>query len=165
MFTYACSLTALNSTPGFKFADWELKGVPLRLEFGPKDAAASVVSFARRDTGEKGTIPISELGTKVPQMLETIQQDLYNKQDEAFRTHRLKLTEWEKVVPALDSRNVVLIPFCEREECEDKIKDNTKGDEKEPGPDNKMQAIMGMKSLCIPFEQVCPSSGLVELRS
>ncbi|KAI0006626.1 prolyl-tRNA synthetase, partial [Xylariaceae sp. FL0662B] len=66
-------------TPGFKFADWELKGVPLRLEFGPKDAAASVVSYARRDTGDKGKIPIAELATQVPALLETIQKDMYNK--------------------------------------------------------------------------------------
>ena len=71
-----------------------MKGVPLRLEFGPKDAANSVVSYARRDTGEKGTIPLTELTTRVPAILDTIQKDLYNKADESFRSHRLQLTEW-----------------------------------------------------------------------
>ncbi|EMR63071.1 putative prolyl-trna synthetase protein [Eutypa lata UCREL1] len=141
-------------TPGFKFADWEMKGVPLRLEFGPKDAANSVVSYARRDTGAKGTIPLDQLATQVPALLETIQKDLYNKADEAFRTHRLQLTEWEKVVPALDARNVVLIPFCEEPACEERLKEMTKSDDhKELGPDGRQLPSMGMKSLCIPFDQ------------
>jgi prolyl-tRNA synthetase len=144
-----------TSSPGFKFADWELKGVPLRLEFGPKDDAASVVSYARRDTGSKGTIPIVELATVVPAMLETIQQDMYDKADASFKSHRLVLTDWTEVVPALDARNVVLIPFCEEAACEERIKEMTKSDEQqEPGPDGQKQPSMGMKSLCIPFEQV-----------
>lgn len=140
-------------TPGFKFADWELKGVPLRLEFGPKDAAQSVVSYARRDTNAKGTIPIDDLAAQVPTLLETIQADLYAKADESFRAHRIVLTEWEKVVPALDDRNVVLIPFCEEPACEEQIKESTKSEEKEVGPDGLKKPSMGMKSLCIPFEQ------------
>ncbi|KAI1084930.1 prolyl-tRNA synthetase [Whalleya microplaca] len=140
-------------TPGFKFADWELKGVPLRLEFGPKDAAASVVSYARRDTGAKGTIPIAELATQVPALLETIQKDMYDKADASYKSHRLVLTDWSKVVPALDSRNVVLIPFCEEPACEERIKETTKSEEQAPGSEGQKQPTMGMKSLCIPFEQ------------
>ncbi|GAD98714.1 predicted protein [Paecilomyces variotii No. 5] len=142
-----------NYSPGYKFADWELKGVPLRLEFGPKDAAQAVVSYARRDTGAKGTIPIANLATEVPEILEIIQKDMYNRADESFKSHRLVLREWEKVVPALDSRNVVLIPFCEEPSCEERIKELTKGQEQEPGPDGLKQPTMGMKSLCIPFDQ------------
>ena len=134
-----------------------MKGVPLRLEFGPKDAANSVVSYARRDTGEKGTIPLNELTTQVPILLDAIQKDLYNKADESFRTHRLQLTEWEKVIPALDSRNLVIIPFCEEVACEDRLKEMTKSDaHQELGPDGRQLPSMGMKSLCIPFEQVSP---------
>ncbi len=143
------------STPGYKFADWEMKGVPLRLEFGPKDAAASVVSYARRDTGSKGTFPIAELATQVSALLETIQQDMYNKADASYKAHRLHLTDWEKVVPALDARNVLLIPFCEEPVCEEQIKDMTKSEaSQELGPDGLRLPSMGMKSLCIPFEQV-----------
>ena len=140
-------------TPAWKFNDWELKGVPLRLEFGPKDAAKDVVSFARRDTGEKGTIPLAELGTAVPALLETIQQDMYDKADKAFREHRLVINDWSKVVPALDARNVVLIPFCLDGKCEDRIKELTKSDEIVEGPDGRPAPSMGMKSLCIPLEQ------------
>ncbi|KAI1268505.1 prolyl-tRNA synthetase [Xylariaceae sp. FL1019] len=139
--------------PGFKFADWEMKGVPLRLEFGPKDAAQSVVSYARRDTGEKGTIPLADLATKVPELLEDIQRSLYARAETSFREHRLVLTDWSKVVPALDSKNVVVIPFCEAVACEDRIKELTKSEELKEGAQNEKQPSMGMKSLCIPFDQ------------
>ncbi|KAK6853207.1 prolyl-tRNA synthetase [Apiospora arundinis] len=141
-------------TPAWKFNDWELKGVPLRVEFGPKDAAKEVVSYARRDTGEKGTIPIAEISTKVPELLETIQKDLYTKAKASFDEHRVVVEDWEKVIPALDAKNVVLIPFCHGTKCEDKIKDltTTKHDES-PDASVPQAPSMGMKSLCIPFEQ------------
>lgn len=141
-------------TPAWKFNDWELKGVPLRLEYGPKDAAKSVVSFARRDTGEKGTIAISELSVEIHKLLETIQSDLYNKAEASFRSHRIEITKWEEVIPALDAKNVVLIPHCLKEKCEDKIKDLTTGNQEDAeGPEQMKAPSMGMKSLCIPFEQ------------
>jgi prolyl-tRNA synthetase len=142
-------------TPAWKFNDHELKGVPLRLEYGPKDAAKNVVSFARRDTGEKGTIAIADLATEVSKLLETIQSDMYNKADTAFRSHRIVIKKWDEVVPALDAKNVALIPHCLAEKCEDKIKDLTTGrdDSADEGPANQKAPSMGMKSLCIPFEQ------------
>ncbi|KAL2760187.1 hypothetical protein ACRALDRAFT_2024224 [Sodiomyces alcalophilus JCM 7366] len=148
-------------TPAWKFNDWELRGVPLRLEFGPKDAAKEVVTYARRDTGEKGTIPLTEVATKVPELLETIQQDMYNKAEKSFREHRIQLTDWSKVVPALDAKNVVIIPFCLEPKCEERIKELTvsTSPENELLPEGKRAPSMGMKSLCIPFEQ---PDGLVE---
>ncbi|KAJ6447160.1 prolyl-tRNA synthetase [Purpureocillium lavendulum] len=141
-------------TPAWKFNDWELKGVPLRIEFGPKDAAKEVVSWARRDTGEKGVFPIAEVATKVPELLETIQKDMYTKAEASFREHRLKITKWEDVLPALDDKNVVLIPFCLDGKCEDRIKElTTRVDEHPDLPDNQKLPSMGMKSLCIPFDQ------------
>lgn len=141
-------------TTGWKFNDWELKGVPLRLEFGPKDAAKSIVTYARRDTGEKGEIAIADLATKVPEMLETIQKDMYTKAESSFREHRIQVTDWEKVLPALDAKNVLLIPFCGEIKCEDRIKElTTRADDQPDVPEGKKLPSMGMKSLCIPFEQ------------
>ena len=142
-------------TPAWKFNDWELKGVPLRLEYGPRDAAQSQVAFARRDTGEKGTMPIGEIATAIPELLEKIQGDMFDKADAAFKAHRIDITKWEEVVPALDAKNVVLIPHCLAEKCEDQIKKSTTGKEEdsEIGLDGKKAPSMGMKSLCIPFEQ------------
>lgn len=120
-----------------------------------------MISYARRDNGEKGTIPIADLATEVPELLETIQKALYDKADEAFRSHRLVLTDWSKVVPALDSKNVVLIPFCEAPACEERIKEITKSEEPKEGAPHEKQPSMGMKSLCIPFKQVSRLYALV----
>lgn len=80
---------------------------------------------------------------------------MYNKAEESFRSHRLVINKWDEVIPALDSKNVVLIPFCLEEKCEDQIKELTTGrtDEAAEGPENAKAPSMGMKSLCIPFEQ------------
>jgi prolyl-tRNA synthetase len=140
-------------TPAWKFNDWELKGVPLRIEFGPKDAAKEVVSHARRDTGEKGTTPIADVATVIPELLETIQKDMYTKAETSFREHRLKITNWDDVLPALDDKNVVLIPFCLDGKCEDRIKELTTREEQTDVPETQRAPAMGMKSLCVPFEQ------------
>ncbi|KAM0553287.1 hypothetical protein ACHAPJ_007300 [Fusarium lateritium] len=136
-------------TPAWKFNDWELKGVPLRLEFGPRDAASESICFARRDTGEKGSFSLDSITTAVPELLQKIQGDMYNKADVSYKEHRRIITNWEDVMPALDDKNVVLIPFCLDGKCEDRIKElTTKAVVEELGV-----ASMGMKSLCIPFDQ------------
>lgn len=144
-------------TPPWKYNDWELKGVPLRIEFGPRDIASQTVIAARRDTAEKSTLPIAELATSVPALLETIQKDMYNKAETSFREHRVQITKWEEVLPSLDNKNVVLIPFCGDGKCEDRLKElTTRVDEQPDVPENQKAPTMGMKSLCIPFEQPEP---------
>lgn len=145
-------------TPGWKFNDWELKGVPLRLEFGPGESAGHFVTTARRDIpGKEGksTVQISELGTAVPALLETIQGDLYRRADESFASHVKQITSWDEFTPALNEKNLCLIPHCLTEDCEDEIKDlSARKAEEETGeaPDAKAPS-MGAKSLCIPFQQ------------
>ncbi|KAJ5398016.1 proline--tRNA ligase [Penicillium cosmopolitanum] len=146
-------------SPGFKFADWELKGVPLRLEFGPGESAGHFVSTARRDIPGKegkGSIPIPELGTAVPALLETIHQDMYNRANEQFTTHRKVIEKFEEIVPALNDKNLVVVPFCLAEDCEDQIKKETAKKQEEislSGPEDVKAPSMGAKSLCIPFDQ------------
>jgi prolyl-tRNA synthetase len=105
--------------------------------------------------GEKGTLPLADAASKVPELLETIQQALYLKADKSLCEHHFQITEWDKVVPTLDAKNLVLIPHYLTADCEDSIKElttgkleeghNTRGPHKAP--------TMGMKSLYIPFEQ------------
>ena len=142
-------------SPGWKFNDWEQKGVPLRLEFGPKDSAAHQVTTARRDIlGNKGTIQISNLAAGVKELLETIQKDLYNRADQEFKSHVKKITNWDDFVPALNSKNVCLIPSCLTEQCEDEIKDlSARKEEDDDTPQDERAPSMGAKSLCIPFDQ------------
>ncbi|KAL2429666.1 Bifunctional glutamate/proline-tRNA ligase [Exophiala dermatitidis] len=145
-------------SPGWKFNDWELKGTPLRLEFGPGESKGHFVTAARRDLPKeesKSQIAISELNTAVPQLLDTIQQDLYDRANAKYKSHIKKITDWEQFVPALNEKNVILLPHCLTEECEDQIKDLSarKAEEQSGVPQDERAPSMGAKSLCIPFEQ------------
>lgn len=144
-------------SPGYKFNDWEMKGVPLRLEFGPGESSGHYVTTSRRDipgNDGKGKIHITELETEVPKLLETIQADLYKRADEKFRAHRQQITKWDDFVPALNKKNVCLIPFCLTEKCEDEIKEmSARKEEGDDTPEDAKAPSMGAKSLCIPFEQ------------
>lgn len=145
-------------SPGYKFNDWELRGVPLRLEFGPGEAKGGFVTAARRDMpGREGktTITLDTLTTAVPELLDTIHNDLYKRADDQFREHRKIITKWEDFTPLLNQKNVLLIPHCLTEQCEDQIKElSARKAEEDSGVAQDARApSMGAKSLCIPFEQ------------
>ena len=142
-------------SPGWKFNDWEQKGVPLRLEFGPKDSASHQVTTSRRDIqGNKGTIAITELASGVKSLLDAIQKDLYDRAEKEFKSHVKHITKWDDFVPALNSKNVCLIPHCLTEKCEDEIKDlSARKEENDDTPQDERAPSMGAKSLCIPFDQ------------
>lgn len=144
-------------SPGYKFNDWEQKGVPLRLEFGPSESEGHFVTTSRRDIpgkDGKGKIAITELGKEVPELLETIQADLYKAADQKFKSHVKQITIWDDFVPALNAKNVCLIPFCLQEKCEDEIKDlSARKEAGDETPEDAKAPSMGAKSLCIPFEQ------------
>lgn len=142
-------------SPGWKFNDGELKGVPLRLEVGPGEIEGQFVTTSRRDIAGKdgkGKIAISKLDEEVPALLKTIQADLYSRADEKFKSHRKLITDWDDFVPALNSKNVCLIPHCLTEECEDEIKDLSARKD-DDAPEDAKAPSMGAKSLCIPFDQ------------
>ncbi|PGH33216.1 proline-tRNA ligase [[Emmonsia] crescens] len=145
-------------TPGWKFNDWELHGVPLRLEFGPGESAGHYVTASRRDIlgkDGKSTIPITELGVKVPALLETIQADLYKRAEATYQSHVKHITNWDDFTPALNGKNLCMIPHCLTDQCEDDIKNmSARKAEEETGEAQDAKApSMGAKSLCIPFEQ------------
>lgn len=148
-------------SPGYKFNDWELKGVPLRIEIGPKDIANGVVTTSRRDQeGQKPTVPLGSVARDIPALLETMQADMFRKAETEYREHRVQVTSWDDFVPALNAKNVCLIPHCLGGPCEDEIKDLSK--RKSQGDDLAEDArapSMGAKSLCIPYQQ---AEGIVE---
>ncbi|KAI6021788.1 hypothetical protein BKA83DRAFT_4287547 [Pisolithus microcarpus] len=106
-------------TPGYKFNDWEQKGVPLRLEIGPNDLVKQQTVSVRRDTGAKAPIPLSELKTVVPVLLETIHKDMYTKALNEYNSRLKEVTRWEDFVPTLDNKCVA------EEACEDDIKERS----------------------------------------
>ncbi|WFD43743.1 proline--tRNA ligase [Malassezia psittaci] len=142
-----------NYNPGFKFNDWELRGVPLRLEIGPKDLDNASVMSVRRDTGAKQAMKLDSLKTAVPELLEQIQQDMYTRADEEFKAHRKVVTDWDLFTSTLNAKNHVIIPWCEEEECEDAIKDRSARTASSEEAQDERAPSMGAKSLCIPFDQ------------
>lgn len=136
-----------NYSPGWKFNHWELKGVPIRVEVGPKDMQQHQCVTVRRDTGAKVTIPEAEVEKKLVAMLEDIQNYLFNKASNDLKTHMVAADTMEQFQKDLDQGKIVQIPFCGGIECEDWIKKTTAKDQDlEPGAPS-----MGAKSLCIPF--------------
>ncbi|BAP69629.1 putative prolyl-tRNA synthetase YHR020W [Kluyveromyces marxianus] len=149
-----------NYTPGWKFAQYELKGIPLRIEMGPKDLEKQQVTCVRRNDGKKVVVSLDELEKRIPEVLEELQQDLFNRAKELFDSHRVIVDEWKGFVPALNKKNVILAPWCGVEECEEDIKASSakKDDGEEFEVDDKSPS-MGAKSLCIPFQQPPLKSG------
>lgn len=143
-----------NYNPGWKFSDWELKGVPIRLEFGPKDLAQEQVTVVRRDDSSKYTVKLSELEKRVAEILEEMQVGLLERARKDFDAHRVQVDEWKDFVPTLNAKNVILSPWCGDADCEDDIKDSSaKKDDGEDEEVDEKAPSMGAKSLCIPKEQ------------
>ncbi len=109
-------------SPGFKFNDWEMKGVPVRVEIGPRDLENGVVMAFRRDTLEKFTVPMAEIAEKLPALLDDIQQTLYN-QAKAFRDERtVKVHNMEELGQVVQT-GFAKAMWCGEQACEDEIKE------------------------------------------
>ncbi|XP_054674876.1 bifunctional glutamate/proline--tRNA ligase isoform X6 [Grus americana] len=140
-----------NYSPGWKFNHWELKGVPVRVEVGPRDMKSQQFVAVRRDTGQKQTFSEHEAEDRLKQILEEIHANLYNRASEDLKSHMVVANTMEDFQKELDSGKIVQIPFCGEIECEDWIKKTTARDQDlEPGAPS-----MGAKSLCIPFQPLC----------
>ncbi|CAJ0592780.1 unnamed protein product [Cylicocyclus nassatus] len=137
-----------NYSPGWKFNHWELKGVPIRIEIGPKDVAANQVTAVLRYNGKKLAIKRAELVSEIKRLLEMIHEDMYNKVLTARNAHMKVSYDLDEMKSLLDDKFIVLSPFCGEIACEDEIKKATTRDDAEAGA-----AQMGAKTLCIPLEQ------------
>lgn len=115
-----------ENSPGWKYAEWELRGVPLRLEIGPKDLEKNQVFSARRDTRAKAAIPFTDLGTQVPAILDDIQRGLFSRAVEFRRTHTSEVSTWAEFVEAMEGRpGFVIANWCGSAACEAAIKAET----------------------------------------
>ncbi len=113
--------------PGFKFNEWEQRGVPLRLELGPRDVDNGKAILARRDTGEKLTVEAAEVTARVPGLLEEIQQSLFNRAKEFREKNMHRARSYEELVETLEQKGgFVLAPWDGDEAIEAKVKEETK---------------------------------------
>ena len=126
-----------DQSPGWKFAQYEMKGVPLRLELGPKDIEKNQCVLVRRDNGEKSFVPLDELETRIPQLLQAVRDGMYQKalaRREAMTYSAVTFEELKKL--AAEQPGFLKAMWCGDQACEDKIKEEA-----------------GLSSRCMPFEQ------------
>ena len=137
-----------DNSPGWKFANWEMKGVPLRIEIGPKDMENNQCVAVRRDNGEKVFLSLDELETSVPELLKAVQQGLFDKAKANLDSHVFPAFSLEEAKSLQEEKGgFIKTMWCGELECEMKMKEQA-----------------GMTSRCIPFEQeqlgdVCPICG------
>ena len=116
-----------NNTPGWKFADYELKGVPVRLAIGPRDLENSTVEVARRDTLTKETITIESLKEYVEKLLVEIQSNIYLKANEFRKQNTFFIDKWDDFVDILANKGGFIMSHWDgTTETEDRIKEETK---------------------------------------
>jgi prolyl-tRNA synthetase len=115
-----------TQTPGWKYNEWELRGVPLRLEIGPRDIDKSQVVLARRDTREKSFVPMEGLGAHVEQMLTAIQQALLDRARQFVNDHTTETASYDQFKAIMEGRpGFVVSPWCGSAACEASIKTET----------------------------------------
>jgi prolyl-tRNA synthetase len=113
--------------PGFKFNEWELKGVPVRIEIGARDVAAGTATVVRRDSGEKTQIPVSGVAPAIDELLREIQSVLFSSaRDERERRTLHEPRDYDELVEYLrDAAGFVDAQWCGRSECEVRVKDDS----------------------------------------
>ena len=125
-----------NLTPGYKFNDWEMRGVPVRVELGPKDIENNQCIVVRRDTLEKQVISLDSLKGELEKLLNEIQENMFNECKKRNINKTTIATNLEEFVKNInENQGYVKAMWCGKTECEDKIKELT-----------------GAHSRCIPFE-------------
>lgn len=116
-------------TSGWKFNEWEIRGVPLRINLGPKDIEKSQVELVRRDTGEKSFVNISGLQDNIILFLDKIQDQLLNRATKFLNENVTRISNYESLKSMLDKKGgFFLSGWCESQKCETKIKDETGAD-------------------------------------
>ncbi|MBQ2897312.1 MAG: proline--tRNA ligase [Clostridia bacterium] len=126
-----------DKSPGFKFSEQEMRGIPLRIEIGPKDIENNQAVLARRDNGEKITVSLDNIKDEVIKLLDTIQNDMFNRALENREERTFSATDMDSFSKQLEEKpGFVKAMWCGDKECEDKIKELT-----------------GATSRCMPFEQ------------
>lgn len=124
-------------SPGWKFNEWEMKGVPIRIEIGPKDLAKSQAVLVRRDTGDKKVVKISEIKNVVTKLLDDIQNNLFEKAKKFIDLSIIEVKNMKELIKVIKDKKMAKAPWCNTPECEENLKDKTGG----------------AKSLNIPFDQ------------
>lgn len=145
-----------DRTPGWKFAQWEMKGVPLRIELGPRDLQEGKAVLTKRVNGEKAFFPIGELAEAVPEYLKEIHRDMYQKAQDQLAHSVVDVDNLDDLNEALNKGGYARMAFCGEPECELKIKEITKGGTaraiyKEEVPEGTLCPVCGKKATMVVY--------------
>ncbi len=126
-----------NYTPGYKFNDWEMRGVPVRIEIGPRDIENGECVLVRRDTQEKIVVKLDKIEETLKKVLDQIQENMYNECKKRMLEKTTIATNMDEFIKNInENQGYIKAMWCGNKECEDKIKD-----------------ITGAHSRCIPFKK------------
>ena len=126
-----------DNSPGWKFAQYEMKGVPLRLEIGPKDIEKNQCVLVRRDNREKYFVSLDELETKVPELLQMVHDGMYERALKNREEKTYEATTLEQLKEIAETKpGFIKAMWCGDQACEEKLKE-----------------VAGVSSRCMPFEQ------------
>ncbi len=114
---------ARDMSPGWKFNEWEMKGVPVRIEIGPRDIENNQAVVVRRDNLEKTFVKLDELNTQLPTILESVQKDMLLKSRKNRDARTIEADSLEGILSGVEGKNFVKAGWCGCRECEDKVKE------------------------------------------
>ena len=114
-------------SPGWKYNEWELKGVPIRIEIGPKDIAKNQIVLVRRDSMKKKNVKITNLEKEIEKELDDMQDNLLKKEKNFLEKSIVKVKNFEDLKKTVKNKKIALVKFCGRESCENEIKEKTQG--------------------------------------
>lgn len=135
---YRVKLDDSDNSPGWKFSQYEMKGVPIRIELGPKDIENNQCVIVRRDTREKIFVSLDEIESKVSEALQMVHDGMYEKALKNMQEKTFTATTFDEFVDTAENHpGFIKAMWCGDKECEEKLKDVTGG----------------VKSRCIPFEE------------
>ena len=134
---YSVKLDDSDKSPGWKFSEQEIKGIPLRIEIGPKDIEAGHGVVVRRDNREKIVVPFEELTGRIPEIMAQMQQDMFDRAKKFLDEHTYTASDYDEFKDIIENKpGLIKAMWCGDEACENKIKEDTTA-----------------TSRCIPFEQ------------
>ena len=114
--------------PGFKFNEWEMKGIPLRIEIGPKDLEKNQVTFARRHNRQKDDQTITGLVERVVSELDKIHDDMFSDAKKILEDRTIEVETYDDFKMELEKGRLIKAPICDNPKCEEEIKEETSAD-------------------------------------
>jgi len=112
-------------SPGWKFNEWEVKGIPIRIEIGPKDLKKKQVIVVKRNDGKKTSVSLTKVSKEVPKLLKQIHTDLYKKAEKLLKDGIVKVKSIQEAKSAFKNKKMVYAAWCGNAKCEEDFKDKT----------------------------------------